>query len=131
MKAKETYKLLTYFIALVWFVNGFFCKVLNLVPRHEEIVGRVISEDIARFLTIVIGFAEIIMAIWILSGYKSKFNAILQIIIIITMNALEFMIVPDLLLWGKLNSLFALLFILLIYYNEFVLHKKIELTSTL
>jgi len=41
------------------------------------------------------------------------------------MNTLEFILVPDLLLWGRLNSLFALLFISLVYYNEFVLNKKL------
>ncbi len=64
------------------------------------------------------------MAIWILSRYKHKFNAIAQIAIIAIMNILEFLLVPDILLWGKLNSFFALLFILLIYYNEFVLTKN-------
>ena len=36
------------------------------------------------------------------------------------MNIWEFIIAPDLLLWGKLNSVFALLFIALIYFNEFI-----------
>lgn len=64
------------------------------------------------------------MAVWILSGYKSKLNAIAQIVVIASMNALEFILAPDLLLWGKLNSLFAFLFILVIYFNEFFLNKK-------
>jgi inner membrane protein involved in colicin E2 resistance len=42
------------------------------------------------------------------------------------MNTLEFILVPDLLLWGKLNSFYALLFIGLVYYTEFVLNKKIR-----
>jgi len=29
-----------------------------------------------------------------------------------------------LLLWGKLNSLFAFIFILVVYYNEFYLNKE-------
>jgi hypothetical protein len=29
------YQLLNYLIAAVWLVNGLFCKVLNLVPRHD------------------------------------------------------------------------------------------------
>ena len=78
----------------------------------------------ANIFTILIGFSEIIMAIWILSGYKTKLNAIAQILIVATMNTLEFIIVPDLLLWGKLNSLFAFLFILVVYLNEFYLNRK-------
>lgn len=64
------------------------------------------------------------MAIWIVTGYKSRLNAIIQIIVIAVMNMLEFILVPDLLLWGKMNSVFALLLIGVIYYNEFVLTAK-------
>jgi len=120
------HKLLNYFIATVWIANGLFCKVLNLVPRHEEIVGRILNLDrpSANLITILIGFSEIGMAIWILSGLWTRLNAATQILVIATMNILEFMLVPDLLMWGKANSIFAFLFILLIYYNEFHLNKK-------
>lgn len=40
-----------------------------------------------------------------------------------TMNILEFLFVPQLLLWGRYNSVFAVMFIALIYYNEFKLNK--------
>jgi hypothetical protein len=76
-------------------------------------------------LTVLIGLSEIIMAAWILSGYKTKLNAIVQIGVVVMMNTLEFILVPDLLLWGKLNSLFAFIFILVVYYNEFYLNKKL------
>jgi len=115
---------LTYCIATVWIANGLFCKVLNLVPRHEQIVARILGDDHSRLLTILIGLSEIIMAVWILSGYKTKLNAFAQITIVATMNTLEFILVPDLLLWGKLNSLFAFIFILVVYFNEFYFNKK-------
>lgn len=120
------YKILTYSIATVWIINGFFCKVLNLVPRHEQIVQAITNVDrpSAYFLTFIIGLCEIVMAIWILSGYRTKLNAIIQIAVVATMNTLEFIVVPDLLLWGELNSLFAFVFILVVYYNEFHLNKK-------
>ena len=118
------YKILTYCIATVWIVNGLFCKVLNLVPRHEQIVARILGDDHSRLLTILIGLSEIIMAVWILSSYKTKLSAIAQITIVATMNTLEFILVPDLLLWGKLNSLFAFIFILVVYFNEFYFNKK-------
>jgi hypothetical protein len=125
MRQMKLHRTLTCFIALVWFVNGFLCKVLNLVPRHQEIVGRISGYDHAEFITLLIGILEIAMAIWILLGVCSKLNAIVQIFIIATMNALEFVLVPDLLLWGKANAFFALLFILLIFYNEFHLNRKV------
>ncbi|MEO6135518.1 MAG: DoxX-like family protein [Ginsengibacter sp.] len=125
MSNETKYKLLNYFIASVWIANGLFCKVLNLVPRHEEIVARILGSENSRQLTVLIGLSEIGMAIWILSGKWSRLSAIAQIIIVATMNTMEFILVPDLLLWRKANSLFAFLFILLIYYNEFRLYKKI------
>jgi uncharacterized membrane protein YuzA (DUF378 family) len=119
-------KLLTNLIATVWVANGLFCKVLNLVPRHQEIVARILGADYSRILTILIGLSEIFMAIWILNKIKSRLNAIAQIAIVATMNTLEFLIVPDLLLWGKLNSFFAFIFILVVYFNEFYLNKKLS-----
>lgn len=115
----KNHKILTYCIAIVWIVNGLFCKVLNLVPRHEQIVGRIIGIDYARPLTVLIGLSEIGMAVWILSGIKTRLNVLSQIIIVTTMNTLEFILVPDLLLWGKMNSIFAFLFMLVVYCNEF------------
>ena len=124
MRKVDIRKWLTYFIAMVWIVNGLFCKVLNLVPRHQEIISKILSIENARFCTLVIGFAEIGMGLWILSGILTQLNAVTQIVVIATMNALEFILVPDLLLWGKLNALFAGIFIVLIFYNEFVLGNK-------
>lgn len=124
MTNRRIYKILTYSIATVWIANGLFCKVLNLVPRHEQIVAKILGDDYSRPSTILIGVSEIIMAIWILSGYKTKLNAFAQITVVATMNTLEFILVPDLLLWGKLNSFFAILFILVVYFNEFYLNKK-------
>ncbi|MFN7422608.1 MAG: DoxX-like family protein [Chitinophagales bacterium] len=119
-------KILTYCIATVWITNGLFCKILNLVPRHEQIVQEILKLDgySSSLLTLLIGFSEVIMAIWILLQYKSRFNAVLQMVIVASMNIIEFFSVPNLLLWGKLNSLFAFAFILIVYFNEFYLNKK-------
>ena len=129
MTEKRKHQLLTCFIAAVWFINGLMCKVLNLAPRHQQIVARILGDENARLLTTLIGISEIGMAIWILSGIWTRSNAFLQIAIIATMNALEFMLVPDLLLWGRANAFFAFLFILLIYHNEFHMGQKSALQS--
>ncbi|MBI3519649.1 MAG: DoxX-like family protein [Bacteroidetes bacterium] len=125
MGRQKLYKILIYCIATVWFINGLFCKVLNLVPRHEQIVSEIIGAEHAVLFTKLIGISEILMAIWILSGIRSRFNAIAQILIIATMNTMEFILVPDLLLWGKFNSLFAFGFICIIFCNGFIVHKKL------
>jgi len=118
------HRTLTYIISLVWLVNGLYCKVLDQVPRHQEIVERIVGEEYAQTLTCLIGLSEIVMAVWVFSSYRSRLNAIVQMIIVATMNIIEFLVVPDLLLWGHLNSIFALCFIGVVYYNEFVLGQK-------
>ena len=111
--------IVTYLIALVWLINGLYCKVLNFVPRHQQIVGELFGDDWARPLTLTIGLLEIGMTIWVLSGLFKRFNSILQIVIVALMNIIEFFTVPHLLLWGRWNAFFAFLFILLVYFNEF------------
>jgi len=121
---KTVYQSINYFIAGVWLINGLYCKLLGLVPRHEEIVARILGEEHSRILTSVIGILEIIMSVWIISEIKRKLNVILQMIVIAVMNIIEFILAPDLLLWGHYNSLFAFLFIVLIYTNEFLIRQK-------
>jgi len=121
---KTIHKMITSAIAIIWLVNGLFCKVLNLVPRHEQIVSEISGNDYSSSLTLLIGIAEVLTSIWIISAIKPKLNAITQILIVATMNVLEFLLVPDLLLWGKLNILFASIFIIVVYYNGFILNKK-------
>src|SRR6187402_796926 len=114
------YQIINYIIASVWIANGFFCKVLNLVPRHQLIVSEILGYEHGYLLTKIIGLLEIGMAVWILSKIKTRLNTITQIIIIALMNTIEFIIVPDLLLFGKFNAVVAGLFVLLIYCNEFL-----------
>ena len=115
---------LHYLIALVWLINGLVCKVLNFVPRHQEIVARILGAEYSFVFTKMIGIAEIVMVIWILSGFLRKLNVVTQMAVIATMNVLEFLLAPDLLLWGRFNIVFAFMFVGLIYYHGFVLTKK-------
>jgi hypothetical protein len=125
MTKATIHKTLTIMIAGVWLANGLLCKVLNLVPRHQQIVSRILGESHAQLLTKAIGVSEILMAVWILSNIKSRLNAMAQMLIIALMNCIEFILAPDLLLWGRANAAFAFLFIALIYYNEFKLRKSL------
>ena len=118
------YRLLTYAIALVWLINGLFCKVLNGVPRHEQIVARILGPDYAHPLTKAIGFSEILMAVWVISRIRSRLCALVQIGLVATMNSLEVVLAPDLLLFGKLNALNAGLFMAVVYCTEFRLAPK-------
>jgi len=125
MTDKTTHTFISYSIAAVWLINGLVCKVLNLVPRHQQIVAEILGTNYSRLFTIAIGCSEVFMAIWIISKIKTRLNAIAQISIVAIMNTLEFIIVPQLLLWGKANAIFAFVFILIVYFNEFFLNKKL------
>jgi hypothetical protein len=115
--------ILTTVICLVWFINGIYCKILNQVPRHRQIVSEILGPDHATFLTNAIGLSEVLMVVWILTRIKGRLCAIFQMVIVGTMNVIEFTLVPDLLLFGRFNIVFATFFIVLIYINEFILTR--------
>jgi K+-sensing histidine kinase KdpD len=94
-----------------------------MVPRHQTIVEDITSASNPRALTVLIGCGEIALAIWILSRYKIRWSAITQIALVLIMNIIEFVVSPHLLLWGKWNSVFALAFIVVVYYYAFILPK--------
>lgn len=101
---------LTLLLVVVWGANGLWCKVLGQVPRHEQIVARVVGEALAPTLTTLIGLAELGMVVWILSGLFPRLCALSQAVIVMTMNVIEQLIAGDLLLFGRLNLLFATVF---------------------
>jgi hypothetical protein len=112
------HNIIIWWTATVWLVNGLVCKVLNIVPRHREIVANILGEDYATELTVTIGALEVLMAVWIISGIRSTWCAWFQILIVGVMNILEFVLVPDLLLFGRLNIVFAMLFMIVVYIGK-------------
>ncbi|HWJ28424.1 MAG TPA: DoxX-like family protein [Flavisolibacter sp.] len=123
-KTKKTlHFLFTLGIAIVWLINGLICKLLNVVPRHQMIVSRILGAEHAYLFTKTIGLLEVLMAVWILSGIKHRFCTLAQIMLIAVMNTIEFILAPDLLLFGHVNALVATLFILLILINEYKLRQ--------
>lgn len=54
--------LLRFAIASVWLFMGLFSKVLDMVPRHRMIVGRILGDDAAYAVTALIGVLEILIA---------------------------------------------------------------------
>ncbi|MFD0993239.1 DoxX-like family protein [Tenacibaculum geojense] len=125
MRYKIVYKIIKLISVLVWFVNGIYCKILDQVPRHQEIVKKIINEEYSGELTLIIGLLEVVMVVWILSNYKSRLNVIIQITVVMIMNIVELLLVRDLLLWGKYNVVFAILFTVILYINEFQLKSKL------
>lgn len=117
-------KFINILIATIWLINGLVCKILNLVPRHQLIVANIFNINTSRTITIVIGVLEVLMALWIITNIKKKLNTIIQIVTIIIMNIIEILTSANLLLWGKLNGLFALILVGIIYFN-FIQFNKI------
>ena len=111
-------RLITYLIAIVWLANGLLCKLLLLVPRHAAIVARILGPAHAGLLTRLIGLGEIGIGLWVISGIKPRWCAWTQIALVLTMNSLEAVLAPDLLLWGRFNAVFAVLFCGLVYFHS-------------
>lgn len=113
-------KIFTFFIASVWLVNGLFYKVLGLMPRHKQIVAKILGETYATELTFAIGIGEIFISFWFLTGIYRRENVIFQIILVVTMNCIEFFLSPDLLMFGRGNIILASGFVVFLYYFEFL-----------
>ena len=124
MKRAAIHKILTILISLVWLINGLYAKVLGFVPRHQQIVARILGSEISFVAVKIIGALEICMFIWVISRKFSRQAAVMQIIIVMTMNILEFILVPDLLLFGRTNIIIALVFVCVVYVNEFIIKPK-------
>jgi len=124
MNRSTLHTLINILIALVWFINGLFCKVFNMAPRHMAIVARILGEEFAGMLTKSIGVLEILMALWILSKIQQRLCVLSQIIIILSMNLLEFFLAPDLLLFGRLNLAVAIFLVSVIATNEFLIKPR-------
>jgi hypothetical protein len=115
-------------IACVWFINGFCCKLLNLVPRHQQIVAHILGADHASILTRTIGVLEVFMAIWVISRIHSRLCTFVQIALVATMNIIEYNLALDLLLFGRMNILVASVFILIVIVNE-SLYQRTKIIS--
>lgn len=124
MKKNTLHNILTILISLVWLINGLFAKVLGFVPRHQEIAAKILGNGISFIAVKVIGVLEIGMFIWVISRKYSRLAAIMQITVVLTMNVLEYIIAPELLLFGRLNIVIAVFFVSVVYFNEFILKPK-------
>jgi hypothetical protein len=84
--------------ASVWLAFGLLFKLLGLVPRHRAIVAAVVGEAAAGPLTFAVGAAEVLLAAWVLSGWRPRLCMSAQTVALAAMNALELLAARDLLL---------------------------------
>jgi hypothetical protein len=103
--------------AAVWFLFGIVLKVLGVEPRHRLIVARILGKDFAPRATIVIGFLEGALGIWVLTGIRPRACAAVQTVAIVSMNIFEIIYVRHLLLAPALMVCANTLFLSLIWYS--------------
>ncbi len=80
------------------------------------IVERILGGRFDEVLIVLIGLGEVVMGIWVLSNWKRRLNAWLQISLVLTMNILETLLAPDLLLWGHFNIVWACAFLMIVWF---------------
>jgi DoxX-like family len=85
-------------IALVWLSFGLLFKALGMVPRHRQIVGRVIGEEHADAVLWMVALTEIGLSGWMLVGRFLPACVAVQTAFIAAMNTLELRRARDLLL---------------------------------
>jgi uncharacterized membrane protein YphA (DoxX/SURF4 family) len=76
-------------IALVWFYEGLWCKLLGRVPNQESIVREVpfLGPPIARSFLMGLGVLECVLGIWTFAGNQLWWAAFVQTTLLIGMNA--------------------------------------------
>jgi hypothetical protein len=84
-------------IALVWLVFGLLFKALGAVPRHRQIVARVVGVDRTATVLGLVAAGEIAIATWMLAGRALWLCAAVQTVALVAMNALELRYARDLL----------------------------------
>ena len=94
----RSHKLLTIFIGSVWVFHGLFSKLAGGIPRHRQIVGRILGERMADQATLMIGILEISLGLWIFSGIQRRTCAWVQTLALASMNFLEILLAKDLLI---------------------------------
>jgi hypothetical protein len=82
-------KLIRLSIALVWLYQGFWCKVLGGVPRHETVISAMpfIGPAVGHIALVTLGLVECGISEWILSGQWMLQAAIVQTALLAATNA--------------------------------------------
>jgi len=85
-------------IGSVWVFHGLYSKILNGIPRHRMIVAKILGSANARSATLAIGFLELLLGVWVFTGWYSAPCAVIQTAAIISMNMLEIALAAELLI---------------------------------
>jgi hypothetical protein len=86
------------FIGSVWVFHGFYSKILNGIPRHRLIVGKILGSTNAGICTKIIGSMEVLLGVWAFSAWQPVGCAVVQTAAILGMNTLEICLAGELLI---------------------------------
>jgi hypothetical protein len=83
-------------VALVWLYQGLWCKLLGRCPGHRAIVQAVpgLSGGAGAVVLAGLGTIEVGLAVWVLSGWRPRWAAAAQTLLLVGMNGGG-------LLWGR------------------------------
>jgi len=83
------HKLIRLSIAMVWFYQGLWSKVLGRIPRQEAVISTVpfIGAAEVRLALITLGLVECGLAVWVLSGQRMRQAAGVQTALLAAMNS--------------------------------------------
>jgi hypothetical protein len=84
-------------IGAVWIFHGVYIKIFNGIPRHRLIVGKILGTAVAGKATLAIGMLELLVGLWVLSGWEPTACASVQTLAICGMNMLEIALARELL----------------------------------
>ena len=75
-------------IAAVWIYEGLWCKLLGRLPSQLAIVEEVprFTAGFATRLLRFLGIAEVLLALWVLSGIASPLCAVAQVVFLVVLN---------------------------------------------
>lgn len=106
---------LTILLGSVWVFHGLYSKIGGGIPRHRQIVARILGEEIAGIATLTIGAAEVLLGLWVFSRHLRRPCAAVQTAALIGMNTLEILLARDLLISAPGMVALNLVFIALIW----------------
>ncbi|MEU5536508.1 DoxX-like family protein [Streptomyces sp. NPDC020362] len=75
-------------IALVWFYEGFWCKIWPGREDQRAIVGDVpfLPGWAVTGVLAGIGLAEVAIGVWVLSGLRARWAALVQTVLVVSFN---------------------------------------------
>jgi hypothetical protein len=103
-------------IGSVWVFHGLYSKILNGIPRHRLIVGKILGDTHAGLATKVIGLLEVLLGVWAFTGWHPVACAAVQTAAIVSMNALEIYLARELLISAVGMAILNLGFLALVWH---------------